>query len=228
MNYFVTFTDIKFADSRRRIVNQASSLNIFDVVIGYTEDDLKNTPFWTQHSSFILNNKRGFGYWVWKPYFILETLKEMNDGDILLYCDAGCEINNRESLTNLFEIVRQDRIVMSYSAGHNEISHCKMDLLVDLKISEEHYLTNQRQATSICFLKCDEIMDFVNEWYHLCCNYHYIDDSPSLINNDASFVENRHDQVIFSLLSKQYNLYSKEPIEKFVHLSRNRTGISKI
>lgn len=38
----------------------------------------------------ILSRERGNGYWLWKPYFILKTLKEkLKEGDYLIYTDAG-------------------------------------------------------------------------------------------------------------------------------------------
>ena len=38
----------------------------------------------------ILSRKRGSGYWLWKPYLILKTLKEkLNYGDYLIYIDAA-------------------------------------------------------------------------------------------------------------------------------------------
>ncbi len=37
----------------------------------------------------ILSRNRGNGYWLWKPYFILKTLKEkLREGDYLIYTDA--------------------------------------------------------------------------------------------------------------------------------------------
>ena len=38
-------------------------------------------------------------------------------------------------------------------------------------------------------------------------NYHLIDDSPSIEANFSCFKENRHDQSIFSILSKLYNFH---------------------
>ena len=38
-----------------------------------------------QINNDILSSKRGNGYWLWKPYFILKTLIEkLNDGDYLI------------------------------------------------------------------------------------------------------------------------------------------------
>lgn len=36
---------------------------------------------------------RGFGYWSWKPWSIHHVLQDMQEGDRLLYLDAGCHIN---------------------------------------------------------------------------------------------------------------------------------------
>lgn len=65
---------------------------------------------------------------------------------------------------------------------------------------------NQHQANTTIFYKNDNIMNFVNEWYSLCEKYHNIDDSPSRIQNYREFVEHRHDQSVFSLLTIKYNL----------------------
>lgn len=37
----------------------------------------------------ILAEKRGAGYWVWKFYIILKTLQKCNEGDYVMYLDAG-------------------------------------------------------------------------------------------------------------------------------------------
>ena len=40
----------------------------------------------------IFSQKKGAGYWLWKPYIILETLEEIPENDILLYADSGSVI----------------------------------------------------------------------------------------------------------------------------------------
>lgn len=68
----------------------------------------------------------------------------------------------------------------------------------------------------------------VNEWYELGCDYHNIDDSPSILKNIDGFIEHRHDQSIFSLLTKKYNLFSERSLYNSIHYIRNKSGISKI
>ena len=36
------------------------------------------------------------GFWLWKPFIIKKTMENMNDGDVLLYLDCGCELDNNK------------------------------------------------------------------------------------------------------------------------------------
>ena len=223
---FITFGagSQDYYDAVNRLTSQANKLNIFDTVIGYTDNDLKNdTDFWNRHSNFILNNNRGYGYWLWKSYLIMKTLETMDKNDILIYADCGCEINfkNKKNFLNIFDIVKTDLIVGSYTS--NEKEYNKMDLLLYLDMNNIKYFTSQHQASTICILNCKETYDLVKEWYKIGCNYNLIDDSPSINMNHPTFIEHRHDQAIFSLLTKKYNIYSKESIESVINIARNKS-----
>jgi hypothetical protein len=69
-------------------------------------------------------------------------------------------------------------------------------------------------------------MNFVNEWYILGCNYHLIDDTNSITDNDSEFVDHRHDQSIFSLLIKKYKYDKEDNIfnDRIIKISRKRNG----
>jgi hypothetical protein len=104
-----------------------------------------------------------------------------------------------------------------------------MDLFTYLNMNNEKYLNSiQHQASALCILKCDKTYNLIKEWYNISCNYNLLDDSTNIYINDYTFREHRHDQSIFSLLTKKYNIYSKETIEKAITIARNRTGNSKL
>ena len=50
----------------------------------------------------MLEEPRGGGYWVWKPLIVREALCGLEDGDVLLYCDAGCTLHGGELAANEF------------------------------------------------------------------------------------------------------------------------------
>jgi len=189
-----------------RVLREMSQIKICNQLIKYTDADLKNnTHFWSNHKDFIENNKRGYGYWIWKPYLILNTLMRMPLNSVLIYVDGGCEVVNRpDSYTKLRDIVNRCDDILYTSSGLSEASYTKMDLFEYMNI--ESYDQVQYQA-GVLFIKNNTTMQhFITEWYNIACNYHLLDDSPSLLPNHANFIDNRHDQSIFSLLLRKHNM----------------------
>jgi len=232
--YFITFGagGQNYYDAIERLSNQAKNTNIFDNIKAYTDTDLKmDDEFWKKHGNFIEKNRRGYGYWVWKSYIIKKTMEKMEDGDILLYLDCGCEIHSRnnENMKKYFELVQKYPIIGT-TTGCKESDFNKMDLPLCLDMVNNKYLNNyQHQSGAILCYVFDKTRKLMNEWYELSCNYHFIDDSPSISGNSPSFVEHRHDQSIFSLLIKKYNMYYPQySLFNCLTYERNRGGVSKI
>jgi hypothetical protein len=228
---FITFGagGDNYIQAGERLKKQVIELNVFDEVMFYSDDYLKkDSSFWNKHSNFIENNKRGYGYWIWKPYIIKKTMEKMKDGDMLLYADCGCEIdiNRKNELINDFELVKKYYIIGS-STGEIEKKWNKMDLIEKLNANDDKYInTIQKQAGVNLFYICKKTRNLVNEWYELCCDYHLIDDSPSILSNAKEFIEHRHDQSIFSLLCKKNNIISNKEIS--IEIVRNKTGNTKL
>jgi len=233
MYYFITFGagGQNFYDAGNRLMDQANNLNLFDKLTFYTDENLKNDKtFWNQHSRFIENNRRGYGYWLWKSYLIKKTMETMNHGDVLLYLDCGCEIdiNKKDIVRNYLEYVKKEYIISTHT--HIERDWTKMDLIKKLDMLDDRYLnTQQHEAGVIFFFVCRETIDLVNEWYKLACDYDNINDHPSIYKNLECFNEHRHDQSIFSLLTKKYNLHSKNySAHECINYARNKSGNSCI
>jgi hypothetical protein len=232
---FITFAanGANYIEAANRLIDQAYSLDYFDEIYLYTINDLiTDNQFWGIHSEFISKNNRGYGYWLWKPYIIKKTFESLSDGDILLYLDAGCEIDKDEKqyLIDLIENLETNKnnelIIGTIGCGVVK-NWCKMDLI--LKLNVHKYLdTNQYQAGANLYKINQITRRFINEWYEICCDYHMIDDSLSINKELESFIEHRHDQSVFSLLSKKYNIFNTGLDQKCIKIYRNRTGISKL
>jgi hypothetical protein len=203
-----------------------------------SEKYFSNLYFYNEHTidkDFLDKNKeifsysRGWGFWLWKPFIIKKTMESMKDGDILLYLDCGCELNNnkKDELLHCINIVKQDKIMGTPTRVENDREWNKMDLIVKMNMNNTQLDTRQRQTGAILFLVCEETRKFADEWYTIGCDYHNIDDSPSIKQNFQHFVEHRHDQSIFSLLTKKYNLYSSVNL-KGIYYIRNRNGKSEL
>ena len=84
-NIFITFATKNqcvystIYDAGLRIQKQAQDIGIFDECILYTEDFLKeNDEFWSKHKDFLEKNKKGYGFYIWKPYIIKKTMEMLN------------------------------------------------------------------------------------------------------------------------------------------------------
>lgn len=211
---FTSFGNELYSGARKRITQEATNLNFFDQIHVYSENDIDKT-FWEKHKTFIQNNKRGFGYWIWKPQIILQTLQKMNDNDILLYCDSGCSLN-KEGLTILkhyIEMVKNHHLGLlcfQLSMEHIEKRWNKYDTIETVLGSkfEEKFKTiissPQCESGMIFIRKTSETVNIIKEWLSYCEHYELIDDSPSLKFSFKEFTEHRHDQSVWSLLVKKY------------------------
>ena len=228
---FITFgSHDGYIHAALRLTNQAKSFNIFSSITAYTGKYLMaDTSFWNKHGDFIRNNKRGCGYWLWKPYLIQKSMKQLEDGDMILYIDCGCEldIQEKEFLEFYMETVKKDKILgcntfcLEEKWNKRDVIH-----LLDMNNSP-HLKTFQHEAGALLILVCPETRELVDQWYDVSCTYHNIDDSPSILMETDIFKEHRHDQSIFSLLTKKHNLFSKINMkEKCIKYIRNKTGIS--
>lgn len=249
--YFLTFggPTSEYHHAVERICKQAETFGLFYKVVGLTERDLQNdAELWLKHNDFINSNSRGYGYWLWKPYIIKKTLASMDDGDVLLYADCGCELNYAGK-SKLLDLINQVKIknIIGTSAASTDTSYTKMDLTTHLQMENNIDLLKQNQmaATTLLMVKNELIVDLINEYYEISSNnYHLIDDTPSVENNFCDFIEHRHDQSVFSLLVKKYGLknYDLDPLylggveskqnyinngmEYPIWTCRNKTGVS--
>ena len=106
--HFISFANKTYKKALKRITSEAESIGVFESVQGFTPKDFGN-DFLAKHQKFIKKNKRGYGFFIWKSYFIQRTLRTLNDGDILVYADAGCKFYHEylPRLHEYFDIVTQ-------------------------------------------------------------------------------------------------------------------------
>lgn len=203
---FMTFADgyTDFIHSAKRLVSMAESFNVFDEIKLYTYEHLVDF----EHKEFVLGNPRGFGYWIWKPYLIWKTLSEAKDGEVLLYLDARCSlhIEGRDRFLFYVDLVNCSKNGNLFFQGNpiwQEIGRlCKMDTVH--YFDAEDILGERCLCAGVIFAKKNEYnLWLFKTWYEVCCNYHLLDDSPSILENASNFYRHGHDQSIFSLVNRK-------------------------
>lgn len=145
-------------------------------------------------------NNRGFGFWSWKAYLILKTLRKANENEIIVYSDAGVEV-----IDNLNYIVdRMDQDIFLFGNMWTARHWTKGDIYKAIGVEPDE--SKQVQASVIFVRNTQFARDFIKEWLLYCLTPGLIDDSPSKTPNDPEFQENRHDQAILHVLSQKHGI----------------------
>jgi hypothetical protein len=218
-----------------RCRDQLQSLGIFDRVYVYTEVDLqRDQEFWSCHGDFLTTHPRGYGYWLWKPYLILRTLASIQNGDLLVYTDAGCETStwHASAVRHCLEVIQAspDQSIDVYQTVYKEQCWSKEDLWQHMGMVRTGR-RRQYEANRIVLKKSSCTVQLVQDWFDIAIrdHYHLIDDSPSLLREEIpTFVEHRHDQSIFSLLLHKSQFKITNHISHGILALRTRSGRSYI
>lgn len=173
-----------------------SAVNFFDEVHLYGEKDIeilkKNYPTHFTH-------KRGYGYWLWKPFLIKKTLDMVQDGDIVMYLDST--INFVGDPIELFELTNTNEIIC-FSSGYKNIQFIKFDVFKILNCLDEKFLNGDHvNAAMILIKKTENSVKFIDDYFNLCSDLHLISDSKNIYGvNSSEFIDHRHDQSLLSIL----------------------------
>ena len=210
----INYADNKFKKAQRLNTWSMYHKGKVDKVIEYGPDDLD--PAFVEENKEILIKPKGGGYWLWKPYIIKRTFDSLQAGDYLFYCDAGAVILKPIQLL-IDAMEKANMNVMCFELTLKERAYSKRDAFVLLDCDSENYTeTQQRLATYIIlkktafnmpsnFVDVDELLSDYLSW---CKDPRIILDGQNVMGlpNYEGFVENRHDQTVWSLLTKKYGI----------------------
>jgi hypothetical protein len=207
--HLVTFADGNPTrrEAAHRLAAQANETGWFASASPLHLEDLRalSDVWFTAHQSFIAQNLRGLGYWIWKPFLILERLKQIPPDDCLVYSDAGTEISPLGA--NRFQHyagLAQAHGLLAFDIQEPIHLWTKGDLLSYFGISPNSPFLNANQIwAGLLFLRNTPAnLLLASHWAELCVarNYSLVNDAASTSPNPPSFKEHRHDQSILSLL----------------------------
>ena len=222
--WFVTFADSRMRRPLRRIRRQALAMGFApDRILAFTEKDL-DAEFRAKMKPHLVKGSRGFGYWCWRPQVVLQALRKMADGEILLYADAGCHLNPkglprlRDYLSMADEsdfVAFQGRSFLG-TENFDPLHHfnsvgmwTKGDVLDFFGVRGNRAIIDSGQYSGGVFLvkKSPRSEGFYRRYFALVEeHFELLDDSPSKSPNLPEFREHRHDQAVFTLLCKEYGI----------------------
>lgn len=206
MSILVNFATKSFGNAQRFNSKMGMKIGGFDKVIENNPGTLDNN-FRTENAT-ILNQARGAGYWLWKPYCILKALEQASEGEIVMYTDSASHfIASAAPLLLLPEKYQQD--IIPFALEHPEAHWTKRDAFVLMDCDNRGFeKLPQRLASFMVARKSANSIQFFKEYLHYCCNPQILTDLENIcgLPNYPGFKDHRHDQSIFSLLTKKHGL----------------------
>ena len=202
------------AYSLKRVGRQARKLGIFDHIYLYTPDDL---PDYVKASP-LFKARRGAGFWCWKPALIHETLQRFDEGDVIVYVDAGCTLRKSSQWEQYIRLMnRYDTICFQYDeyqpqwkklgCTSSKIKHWTKKITLDYikEFFQDPEIGELQQVLGgILFFKGKENR-VLSQWMN------FIYSHPELIINPIGeerndqypyYIEHRHDQSVLTPLAE--------------------------
>jgi hypothetical protein len=223
-----------------RLRRQVRAFETIDEVETYTEKDLDSDYFEMFHE-ILSSPSKGFGFWSWKPYLISRELEALREGDILIYLDAGVEINpkGQDRFTEYLDLLsRQDVLIFTQPTQQRHWTKTSELLLP----SDRHYFRNQVVAGILLFRVSDKSKRLAKRWLDLSAldGGALLSDSPTPNAGDTRMVNaHRHDQSVLSRVvfeeatpvikdETYFEPWSKGQKAPFLALRNKQTGVSWI
>jgi hypothetical protein len=205
MIHLITYGDSKYVNAKKRLFNEAKKTGWFDSITLYGPQNL-DRDFKIRFFN-ILKQRRGGGYWIWKCHIIKKKLKEIKEGDILVYLDAGCSINpkGKKRLNEYISLLNNsDEGIISFQMKHLEKTYTTKEIF---DYFNAHNLSDTGQLVGgIRIMKKNKNLEkLIDLEYKTLC------DNPLLFTDYYNkkqkpyFKDNRHEQSVFSIIRKMHN-----------------------
>jgi hypothetical protein len=134
MKLLINYANKTFRKSQKLNSKTGLEIGLFDKVISYAPKDI-NADFY-QRNEKILKQRRGNGYWLWKPYVIQKSLNILHEGDFLFYCDSGAYfIKPKITMTKIISETGID--IISFELTHQKNIWTKRDAFILMGCDEK-------------------------------------------------------------------------------------------
>ena len=218
---------INYADEKFRpwqqLQTQTAHLFGADKVREYSPKDIPADFY--EKNKFILDQKRGAGYWLWKPLIIKDALASVDFGDYVFYVDSGAfYVRHVSSLLDVMN--RENTDVMCFGGNNNYLERVwsKRDAFILMDCDSEEYANTPQRGSGFIFLKKSAgTIALIDEWLEYMQDPRIVTDMPNQLGkeNYAGFKENRHDQTAWSLLTKKHGIKAFRDPSQFGEFTLN-------
>ena len=200
----ITFATSTYEPFRKRLHDKI--IQLYPVThLQKTEKDID--PSFLKENENIFKYQRGYGYWLWKPYFILNEIKQLQSNELLLYMDSQDMVSSKFFDVFIEHMKTNDLFVFDMCHLHRHWT--KRDCFVLMNCDESKYHNStQLEAGLIGIKNTSFAVHIMTEWLQNCQNENIVTDIPNVcgLSNFDGFRDHRHDQSILTNLFLKYEI----------------------
>lgn len=219
----LTYASPSFEKNAEQLARNALSVGFKSAVV-MTPNDISSTDFYRRNKS-ILEQNRGAGYWLWKPYIIIETLKKTPVNEAIFYCDAGRSDYYRftqypEKLIKMVEVSEKGFLLGPPQNHLGQVRHwTKRDCLTLMNMDQEQILNKGLLVTWSLWRHTPPALEFLKSWLRYCEDARCLTDMPNVCgkHNYSEFQDHRHDMAILTLLAYKHEAPYVDFTNTWVH-----------
>ena len=206
--HFITYGDGVFEKNKKKLLDSAVNSNWFTNCEAFGPETLDEN-FKSKYKN-VLSAPRIAGYGIWRPYIIKRQLTKMEEGDILLYLDAGSTLNiqGKKRFEEYLDMLKNNESgIISFQMPHIEKKYTTQEIFDYFQVDNNSDIANSGQITSciIMLIKNKNTVNLIDIFYNtICDNALLFTDNYNKKQKDY-FVDNRHEQSVFSVLRKLNN-----------------------
>ena len=203
---FVTYADGAFEQNLASTAWFAKTFCKARRTLTLTRRDLEANAIYPPHRD-VFDCARGAGSWAWKPWASLPAMDISQPGDIIFYQDCGFGPRYKQFLrpVKLMALARERGFLAGvrcpqYGPNRRWIRRRCLDIIGANQADVLDSITVQ--ATLSFWTNTPAARAFVETWLAYCLNLEAIRDArpDEIVQEDADFVEHRHDQAILTCL----------------------------
>jgi len=194
---------------RKALINLAKNSRIFENIFEYDREWLEKTDFLKKNSELLMDSiSKGDGWCLWKPYIILESLKKINEGEIIFYMDSSDTF--LPTLGSFLEkhFISNDLLICQMGKSPNK-NYTRRDTFYYMRCdSEEYWEAIQLEAGIIGVKKNNYTIKLMKEYLKFCSDPKIIKGGKNFcgLPNFPTFIDHRYDQSVLTNLKTKYRI----------------------
>jgi hypothetical protein len=200
----VSFANRRYSGSLVRLRRELAAMRLF-ATARLRDDRSLDAAVRARLAETARRHPRGYGLWTWKPTVIGLTLAGVPDGDVVVYCDAGCSLNP-EGRTRMVEYLARAAAhpsgVLAFALD-GTVGEWTKRATLSAFCCDTPAIRSRPMVSATCLVLRNSapVRDLVAAWAAGMADLALVDDSPSPGGEHPEFRGHRHDQSIFTLLA---------------------------